>query len=570
MTDSTRPPPPEEWPPDALIDAGRQLRAAGRPEEALAAFEIATRKAPDALAAWSGLALANFDLTRYHLAAAAFERAVELAPGDANLWRNLGHVRLLAAWPAPAAQALERAVALDPSNIGAWDDLGNSYGGMWDRAKESAAAYDRALALDPTRIDILSRRLVALAFDEDLSDEGLWEAHRAFGAKVEALAGVRAPVFAMSRAPERRLKVGYVSGNLYAHIMSAELRTVFARHDRAAFDITVYDTSPTRDAVTQELRALVPDWRVVPHLDDEALADAIRADGVDILVHSMGHWQNNRLGVVARRAAPVQIEYLSQSPAVGLSACDANLIDPWLTAGDALARLSADRNVELPSGCFSTSMLPDLPVPPPPRLRTGRLTFASFNRVAKISRATVRRWAAVLARSPDARLLVKIPERFDGAEEARMRADWAALGLDVSRVELRGHAEGGDYWTAFADADLLLDCVPFNGGRTTTSGAWMGIPTVSEKGRPIYGRLGHCLMSRLGLGDLVAEDEAGYVASASALASDPARLDAIRGTLRARFAASTLVDSARHVRELEAVYRDLWRAYCVNPAGADR
>jgi predicted O-linked N-acetylglucosamine transferase (SPINDLY family) len=47
-------------------------------------------------------------------------------------------------------------------------------------------------------------------------------------------------------------------------------------------------------------------------------------------------------------------------------------------------------------------------------------------------------------------------------------------------------------------------------------------------------------------------------------------LDAIRGTLRARFAASTLVDSARHVRELEAVYRDLWRAYCVNPAGADR
>jgi predicted O-linked N-acetylglucosamine transferase (SPINDLY family) len=274
--------------------------------------------------------------------------------------------------------------------------------------------------------------------------------------------------------------------------------------------------------------------------------------------------------VVARRAAPVQIEYLSQSPAVGLSACDANLIDPWLTAGDALARLSDDRNVELPSGYFSTSMLPDLPVPPPPRLRTGRLTFASFNRVAKISRATVRRWAAVLARSPDARLLVKIPERFDGAEEARMRADWAALGLDVSRVELRGHAEGGDYWTAFADADLLLDCVPFNGGRTTTSGAWMGIPTVSEKGRPIYGRLGHCLMSRLGLGDLVAEDEAGYVASAAALASDPARLDAIRGTLRARFAASTLVDSARHVRELEAVYRDLWRAYCVNPSGADR
>ena len=567
MTDSSR---PEDWPPEALIDAGRQLRAASRPAEALAAFEIATRKAPGAVAAWSGLALANFDLSRYHFAAAAFERAVELAPNDANLWRNLGHVRLLAAWPALAVQALERAVSLDPGNLGAWDDLGTAYGGMWDRAKQSVAAYDRALALDPTRADILSRRLVALAFDEDVSDAELWGAHRAFGAKVEALAGPRAPAFANPRVPDRRLRVAYLTGNAYAHIMSAELRTPFTAHDRDSFDISVYDVSPSRDAVTEELRALVPDWKFAASLDDEALANLICGDGIDILVHSMGHWQNNRLGVVARRAAPVQVEYLPQSPAVGLSACDAYIVDPWLARGGDLARLSGDRIVELPSGYGTTSMLPDLPIPPPPRVRGGFFTFASFNRVAKISRATVRRWAAVLARTPDARLLVKIPERFDAAEEARMREDWAALGLDVSRVELRGHAEGADYWAAFAEADLLLDCVPFNGGRTTTCGAWMGVPTVTGTGRPIYGRLGLCVMSRLGLPEFAVEDEAAYVELAAALARDPARLDAIRASMRERFRASTLLGSERHVRELEAVYRDLWRRFCVSPSGANR
>lgn len=575
MTESTRPPlpensPPEEWPPDALIDAGRQLRAAGRPAEALAAFDIATRKAPAEAAAWSGLALAQYDLARYHLAVGSFERAVELAPRDANLWRNLGHVRLVAAWPAPAVAALERAVALDPANLGAWDDLGTAYGGMWDRAKESVAAYDRALALDPTRTDILSRRLVALAFDESVSDATLWGAHREFGARVEALTGPRAPVFANPREPARRLRVAYLSGNLYAHIMSAELRSPLALHDRAAFDVRVYDCSPTRDAVTDELRALVPDWRFVGDLDDEALATAIRADGVDILVHSMGHWQNNRLGVVARRAAPVQVEYLPQSPAVGLAACDACIADRWITGGEELARLSGDRIVNLPSGYGTTSMLPDLPVPPPPRARTGRFTFASFNRVAKISRATVRRWASVLARSPDARLLVKIPERFDAAEEARMRDDWAASGLDVSRVELRGHAEGDAYWATFAEVDLLLDCVPFNGGRTTTCGAWMGVPTVTEKGRPVYGRFGLCVMSRFGLPEFATDDEAGYVALAASLAAEPARLDAIRSTARARFRDSTMLGSAVHVRELEAVYRALWRSWCLNPAGADR
>ncbi|MFM7344351.1 MAG: tetratricopeptide repeat protein [Tagaea sp.] len=567
MTESPR---PEDWPPEALIDVGRHLRAAGRPAEALAAFDIATRKAPGDVAAWSGLALANFDLSRYHLAAAAFERALELAPGDANLWRNLGHVRLLASWPAPAAQALERAVALDPANLGAWDDLGTAYGGMWDRAKESVAAYDRALAIDPTRADILSRKLVALAFDEDVPDETLWAAHREFGAKVEALAGPRARDFANPRDPDRRLRVAYLSGNLYAHIMSAELRTLFAKHDRSSFDISVYDVSPSRDAVTEELRGLVPDWNFVAGLDDDALASRMREDGIDILVHSMGHWQNNRLGVFARRAAPVQIEYLSQSPAVGMSTCDAAISDSWLAADGALARLSGDRIVTLESGYFTTSMLPEIPVPPGPRARGLPFTFASFNRVAKISRATVRRWAAVLARAPEARLLVKIPERFEPAEEARMRGAWAALGLDVARVDLRGHAEGAGYWTAFADADLLLDCAPFNGGRTTVCGAWMGVPTVSTIGRPAYGRLGHCVMSRLGLPEFVRPDDSGYVDLAASLAADPARLDAVRNSLRERFRASTLLGSERHVRELEAAYRLVWKAWCLSPSGADR
>lgn len=566
MTDSAPPLPPEDWPPEALIDAGRQLRAAGRPTEALAAFEIAARKAPQAVAAWSGLALANFDLSRYHLAAAAFERAVELAPDDPILWRNLGHVRMLAAWPAPAADALERAVALDPANLGAWNDLGNAYCGMWDRVPKAVAAYDRALALDPTRAEILSRRLVALAFDETVDDIALWGAHRAYGAKVEALAGPRTSPPVANPDPDRRLVVAYLSGNLFAHIMSAELHTLFACHDRAAFDVRVYDVSPTRDAVTEELRALVPDWRFVRDLDDEALAAAIRREDVDILVHSMGHWQNNRLGTIARRAAPLQVEYLPQSPAVGLAACDAYVVDPWLSGGGALARLSGDRIFELPSGYGTTSMLPDLPVPPPPRVRGRPFTFASFNRVAKISRGTVRRWAEVLARVPEARLLVKIPERFDAAEEARMRGDWAQLGLDVARVTVRGHAEGADYWATFGEADVLLDCVPFNGGRTTTCGAWMGVPTVTEKGRPIYGRLGECVMSRLGLPEFAAEDADGYVALAVAVARDPARLDAIRGSLRARFAASTLLGSERHVRELEELYRRLWRGRCVNPS----
>lgn len=563
MTDAERPPSPEEWPPEALINAGRQLRAMGRAAEALAAFDIACRKAPNEVAAWSGAALANYDLARYHLSAAAFERAVELAPNDANLWRNLGHVRLLAAWPVPAAEALERAVSLDLANLAAWDDLGTALTGMWGRTKDAIAAYDRAIALDPSRIDLASRRLVALAFDAELPVAELFAAHRAFGAKVEKLAGPVDSSFANDRAPDRKLRVGYLSSNLYAHIASAEMRTALRRHDRANFAVHVYATVPEKDSITDELRGYADTWTDAGALDDRILAERIRADGIDILVHTMGHWQQNRLGVFARRAAPIQIEYLCQSPAVGISACDAYLADPWVSGDGALAAMSGERVIDLPGGYYSTSFLPEIAIKPPPRARGGApVVFGSFNRVAKISRGTVRRWARVLAELPEARLLAKIPERFDAVEEARMRGEWAALGLDVSRVELRGHADGGAYWDGFADVDALLDCVPFNGGRTTGSAAWMGVPTISEIGAPVYGRLAWCIMSRLDLGDLVGTDEDGYVAAAVKLARDPAWLDAIRAGLRDRFRASTLFESETHIREVEAAYRRLWRDYC--------
>jgi predicted O-linked N-acetylglucosamine transferase (SPINDLY family) len=563
MTDAERPASPEEWPPEALIDAGRQLRAMGRAAEALAAFDIACRKAPNEVAAWSGAALANYDLARYHLSAAAFERAVKLAPNDANLWRNLGHVRLLAAWPVPAAQALERAVALDPANLGAWDDLGTALTGVWGRAKDAIAAYDRAIALDPARADLASRRLIALAFDADLPTADLFAAHRQFGAKVEALAGPVDATFANDRDPERKLRVGYLSSNLYAHIASAEIRTALRRHDRASFAVHVYATMPERDAITDELRGYADFWTDAGALDDSALAAKIRDDGIDILVHTMGHWQQNRLAVFARRAAPVQVEYLCQSPSAGIAACDAFIADRWISGDGALASLSGDRIVDLPGGYYTTSFLPDAPIQPPPRARGGApVVFGSFNRVAKISTATLHRWARVLAELPQARLMVKIPERFDRAEEARMRDAWAACGLDVSRVEIRGHADGGAYWDQFADVDALLDCVPFNGGRTTGSAAWMGVPTISEAGPPVFGRLTLCIMTRLGLGDLVGADEDGYVAAAVKLGRDPARLDDIRRTLRDRFRASTLFESEAHIREVEAAYRRLWRDYC--------
>ena len=547
---------------EGLVHEARQLRAAGRLLEAHAVFTIAAVNAPTVLTAWSGLGLVCHDLSLFPQAAEAFGRAVELAPDDAILWRNLGSVLLLGGGTSSGAiAALERAVALDPAMVAAWDDLGMARLSVWGKVGGSVEAYDRALALAPERIDIESRRLLALAFDEGVADETLFDAHRKFGRRYDGLAD-RTP-FPNLPDPERRLRVGYVSSNVHAHIGSAVLRPLFVLHDRAQVEVIVYAASPVEDHVSAELKPLADLWVPCAALDEASLAARIRADRIDVLIHSMGSWPDHRLGVLAHRAAPVQVECISQSPAICMAEVDANIVDPWLAAGGLLGRLSGDRIVELPSGYFTTSMLPDRPILPAPRHRGGpSVVLGSFNRLAKISPGTVRRWARVMAQLPDAPLIVKGPEKLDESEVVRMRAAWRDLGIDVSRVEFRGHAEGDGYWDNFADVDLLLDSLPFNGGRTTTCGAWMGVPTISERARPPYGRLGDCILSRLGCADLVADDADGYVAKAVSLARDPARLDAYRANLRGRFAQSTLLESPHYVRELEAALRMLWREWC--------
>jgi protein O-GlcNAc transferase len=90
----------------------------------------------------------------------------------------------------------------------------------------------------------------------------------------------------------------------------------------------------------------------------------------------------------------------------------------------------------------------------------------------------------------------------------------------------------------------------------------MGVPVVSMAGQRHMGRVGVSLLTRAGLGELVAASPEAYLDLAAALAADLARCAALRAGMRERLAAGPLTDAPRLTRALEAAYREMWREWC--------
>ena len=74
------------------------------------------------------------------------------------------------------------------------------------------------------------------------------------------------------------------------------------------------------------------------------------------------------------------------------------------------------------------------------------------------------------------------------------------------------------------------------------------------------------MFNNLGLPELIAQRPEEFLAIAVALASDLPWLAALRSGLREKMKASPLMDSKRFAADIEAAYRQMWRAWCAQQA----
>lgn len=91
----------------------------------------------------------------------------------------------------------------------------------------------------------------------------------------------------------------------------------------------------------------------------------------------------------------------------------------------------------------------------------------------------------------------------------------------------------------------------------------MGVPVLSVRGATHMARVGESLLGALGVDPVfLAEDVADYVRRAVAWAGRREELSAMRPEIRRRLEISALCDEKGLAREVEGVYRRIWREWC--------
>ena len=543
----------------ALLQLGAIADGAGRPDRAEAFFRRAAEADPKSAEAWTALAALTHGQARLDEAAAALDKALALRP-DPDLLMNLGNLRREQRRLTEAEVALRRSLQMRSGSALAWRNLAVILQEQ-GRAADAIAAYDRALALDPDFAEAARGRLFCLNYDEGRPADDVAREHRAWGERVQARAPKPAP-WPNPPDPERRLRLGYVSGDFHTHPVGWFLAEALAAQDRGQVEATCYSTGPHADTMTERLKAASDRWRDIAALDDASAAAQVRADAIDVLVDLSGHTAHGRLSLFALKPAPVQAAWLGYVATTGLPAVDYVQTDAE-TVPPGSERLFSETVLRSPAGRFCYAPPAYAPEVTPPPSASGRpFTFASFNDTLKLGPRTIRLWAQVLKAAPGSRLLLKWLSLGDEGVRTRIAAAFAAEGVEADRLLLRGYSPHADMLAEYAEVDLALDPADFSGGMTSCEALWMGVPVIALPGEKPASRQTLAFLQRLGLPDLAATSEVDYVAKAAALAHDPARLAAFRADLRPRMQASPVRQSARFTAAHEALIRQMWREWC--------
>ena len=489
-----------------------------------------------------------------------FLEALRREPGNPDALNLLGLVAYRRTHYAAAAARFEAALASGGEVADFRANLGLALEGL-GRLREAGEACRRAIALAPAELRYRLRLLFLLGQDPATSPEALREAHRSVAAAFVDRGPQAAFPAARFADPERRLRIGYVSGDFRMHAIAYFIEPLLAARDRDAFEVFCYQTLAEADERTERFRALADRWHDVSGLADEAFAALVRSHEIDLLVDLAGLTTGNRLLALARRPAPVQVSYLGYLATTGAAAMDYRITDALADPPGAVDGWYTETLVRLPRSFWCFAPLERMPAP----LDRGdahaeAVVFGSFNRLAKVRTEVLRLWGRMLAQVPGSELWV-LDVRGDEARE-RVASAIAAAGVAPARVKTWDRLPPESYWDRIRRADIALDTFPYNGGATTCECLWLGVPVVTRAGAMGFARSATSILGNVGLAELVAGSEDEYVAIAVRLATDRSRLRALQRGLRARLLASPLVDARGFLRDLERAYRDLWRRAC--------
>jgi len=541
---------------DVYIPRGAALLNCKRDREALDSYERAIRLNPNFATAWLGRGNVFFDLKRYDEAIASYDRAIALKPDLAKAWLGRGHV------------------------FNERKDYNQAF-----------SAYDRAFKLAPELETVEGERLHAKMHLCDWSNFAEEYAHLMSSVRRGNVATAPFPFLAMPSSAEEqlrcaelfikkkhpasarpawhgeiykhdRIRIAYVSADFHQHATSYLMAGMFECHDKSKFDVTAISIGPDDDsAMRRRLQSHFAQFIDAKSSSDEEIAHRVKSADVDILIDLKGFTQGGRAGIFARRAAPIQVNYLGYPGTMGADYFDYLIADPTLIPASQQNHYK-EKIVYLPNSYQVNDAKRPIAETAYTRAEMGLpqngFVFCCFNNNYKILPSVFDGWMRIL-KAVDGSVLWLFEANASAA--ANLRKEAQARGVNPERLVFAKKLPQSDHLARHRLADLFLDTVPCNAHTTASDALWAGLPVLTQIGGTFAGRVAASLLNAIGLPDLIASTPQAYEALAIDLAANPEHLALIKRKLSDNRLTSSLFNTQLFTKHIEAAYTAMHERY---------
>ena len=575
----------------AIFGLARALIQQQRPEEALACFDGLLAASPDHAPAWNDRGLVLWSMNRHDDAILSYARAIVLSANFPQPFYNRGNAWLALNQNQRAIDDFDRALAIAPSFAEAHRSRGHALTNL-NRLDEANAAYSRAVALNPTLPYALGYAVQIRAQLCDWSDYDANIANLTEETRKGAHACVPFTLLCFDDDPEdhlicaktfvesslrvketrgakvnprhhERIRVAYFSADFHDHATAYLIAELFELHDRERFEILAVSFGPDCSSpIRERLRAGTDQFLDAGRRSDVEVAELMRDMKVGIAVDLKGHTQDARPGIFARRAAPIQVNYLGYPGTTGADFIDYIIADPIvIPKGD--ENYYTESVVRLPYSYQVNDSKRRIADRTPTRAELGLpeegFVFCAFNGTFKITPSMFDIWMRILKRIDGSVLWLL---RATASAENNLRREATNRGVDPKRLVFAPRIPLSEHLARHGVADLFLDTVPYNAHTTASDALWAGLPVLTCEGRSFASRVASSLLHAVRLPELVTRSLDEYELHALRLARDPMALTTLRERLAKDRLRTPLFESRQFRRNLETAYATMWRTHC--------
>jgi predicted O-linked N-acetylglucosamine transferase (SPINDLY family) len=570
----------------ALNNRGNALCDLHRPDEALASYERALAGAPDFVEAHYGRGNALQGLRRFDEALLSYDRALALRLRYAEALNNRGHALTEMGRAGEALAHYDRALGVKPDLAEAHFNRGLALTAL-KQGEQALASFEAAFALAPEYPTLRGRLLHAKMQICDWREiepmtsalVGEIQAGRCASAPFTVVGLVDSPqlqrraaelyqgFIAPSRPapappPTRRrdkIRIGYFSCDFRDHAGAHLMAGLLEQHDRSRFEIFAFSFgSHAEDEMRRRIVAGVDRFIDINRASDLDAAVLARGLEIDIAVDRNGYSAGCRPSIFAHRAAPIQVAFLGYPGTTGAPHIDYIVADRTVIPAETQA-FYAEKIAYLPHSYQAND---DKRVISDRAFTRAECGLPQTGFVFCCFNNNYKITPEIfdiwmrMLRQVDGAVLWLLQDNPAAARNLRGEAD--ARGVDAGRLVFAPRMPVAEHLARHRLADLFLDTRPYNAHTTASDALWAGLPVLTCPGESFAARVAASLLHAVGLPELVAEDLSAYEAFALELARDPVRLAGLKQKLADNRQTRPLFDTALFARHIEAAYAAMY------------